>query len=278
MFVSVQLAFGPQEGNFWYIVPADVAAKGHAAIAQWLGERGVAGIQGVGTIQPDAPSGVSSDQIQDPGNVFGGQFGGPVDRGRERGDTLETFREPSGIEQQSLRSAFQQFLGGIDPSFTPTGPATRARTFAEQQFDPFASAFNVLGRIRNIDPESQEFGGEFSQFLRPQGIDPFNALRDVLTRARIETRAGGFAPAGSERQRALAPQTGQEGATLANLALQAQRRGLAPALASTGGIGARDLFARYAAGRAGREAAGQPQVSYIDALSDMLGLRRLGFT
>ena len=185
-----------------------------------------------------------------------------------------------GLEQESASAAFQAFLPTIDPSFTPTGQPSRARSAAERQFAPFISAFAVQNPLTGLGPGVQE-GTEFETFLgRQQGIDPLQALRGAFTTAQGRTAANLQSPfpAGDPVLGVIRPQSfrggeGQPGGDrLANLALALQQRAIAPILrSSTGSQSPSDLFGRFAAGRENLSS-----TEYVDFLRNFLGLERLG--
>ena len=252
-----------QQHQLWFRIPAG-----------WTRERARAHFAGLppGFAEPGfefvnvgSPSGVLAEGATLQPDLPGLDFG-------DRGTT-----GTGGLERESAQAAFQQFLPTIDPTFTPTGQLTRARRAAEAQFDPFFSAAGVQIPLTRR-PGEQPIGTEFETFLGQQGgIDPRSALRQALGTARGTTTANQVMPfdALDPALEIINPQNAFEGQSLANLALSARQAGIAPIFRNRfSRPTADDVFGRFAAGRA---AAGGGGPSYVEFLTNLLGLNRIGF-
>jgi hypothetical protein len=191
---------------------------------------------------------------------------------------VDPFVDPAdpGLEMESARAAFQQFLGTqAGGGFQPTGPRGRARTLAESQFNPLLNAAFVQQELGGGEPGVAE-GREFESFLSGLGsTDPRAALRSALGTARTSTRANIANPFGSldPALEIIRPQDEMQALGLANLAQSAQTRGIAPIFRNRfRRSDPRALFGRFAAGR---EAGSS--TSFVDFLTNIMGLERLGF-
>jgi hypothetical protein len=191
---------------------------------------------------------------------------------------VDPFADPAdpGLEMESARAAFQQFLGTqAGGGFQPTGPRGRARTLAESQFNPLLNAAFVQQELGGGEPGVAE-GREFESFLSGLGsTDPRAALRSALGTARTSTRANIANPFGSldPALEIIRPQDEMQALGLANLAQSAQTRGIAPIFRNRfRRSDPRALFGRFAAGR---EAGSS--TSFVDFLTNIMGLERLGF-